>query len=108
MHARASVSYTGLPHVGDATYGSVGFAGHFRYRPLSVGSPLFLVAAVSTNDRDRTAQQCQGTHCLTGVNLRRRYSAVIVWLIVPRFVIVRLIDTAGGKGEVCSERQYDY
>ena len=89
-------------------YGSVAFARRFRYRPHSVDSPLFLVAAVSANDRHRAAQQYQSTHCLTGVNLRRRYSAVIVWLIVPRFVIVRLIDTAGGKGEVCSERQYDY
>ena len=53
--------------------------------------------------RHRTAQHYQGTHCLTGVNLRRRYSAVIVPLIVPRFVIVRLLDITGGEGEACSE-----
>src|SRR5262245_3476617 len=74
------------------------------------GATRLFFAAIPANDRDRTAQQCQGTHCLTRVNLRRRYSAVIVLLIVvplivPRFVIVRLIDTAGGEGEVCRERQ---
>jgi hypothetical protein len=61
-----------------------------------------LFAAIPANDRHRTAQQCQGTRCLTGVNLRRGYKAVTV----RRFVIVRLVDTAFGEGEVCSERQY--
>ena len=64
-----------------------------------------LFAAIPANGRHHTAQQGQGTHCLTGVNLRRRYNPVMVPLIVRRFVIVGLVDGAFGEGEVCSERQ---
>jgi hypothetical protein len=75
-------------------------------RPHWIGvrrATQLLSAAIPANDRHRTAQHYQGTHCLTGVNLRRRYSAVIGPLIVPRFVIVRLLDITGGEGEACSE-----
>ena len=77
-----------------------------------VARRLFLVAAISAKDCHRARQECQRTHCLTWVDLWRGYGV----LIVPRFVIVRLVDschlivsapiiTASGEGEVCSERK---
>ena len=71
--------------------------------------PNLLFAAISANDRHDTAQQHQGAHCLTWIDLRRRYSALIVSPCVPvvmvPLVIVASTITATGKRKACNKRE---
>lgn len=71
--------------------------------------PNLLFAAISANDRHDTAQQHQGAHCLTWIDLRRRYSVLIVSPCVPvvmvPLVIVASTITATDKRKACNKRE---
>ena len=72
---------------------------HFPVQSMNGSSLNYLIPSISANNRQRTAQQYQRACCLTWIDPRRGYSALIVapgvHVVVAVLVVVAWIVTTG-------------